>query len=498
VLLRITFVLLASLLLGLPIASGQGHFTETLHIQQAYQMVHAGRLAEAETLLDAQRAEDPDNLLIYYIADLSDFLRCFVTEKTRNISAYEEQWRPRMDALKKGDQADPYFLFAQAELHLHAALLDFKLGNNFDAATSINRGFRLLKRNERKFPDFAPNLKNLGLLRAGVGTIPDEYRWAVKLISSLEGTVPEGLSDLRRGLRKGRQTKILQIPEMQFFYALSLLHFSNQPAAAWEYLQTLAMDPHSSPVTCFIYVNVAMKTGHNDSAVEILTHRTFHPRAMQLPYLDFMLGSALLYRTDPHADKPLLRFLETFQGENYMKEAYQKLAWHSLVHGDEDSYHTYMKECLAHGTMRIDEDRYAQEEALAGVAPHAGLLKARLLYDGGYLVRAEGVLDTLDRTSLGIRDDLEYGYRMGRILHAAGREAEALDHYRQTIDQGRETPYYFACNAALQSGLLYEKQGSVVAAEEYFRICLSLKPDAYKASLHQKAKAGLSRIQGRE
>jgi hypothetical protein len=67
-------------------------------------------------------------------------------------------------------------------------------------------------------------------------------------------------------------------------------------------------------------------------------------------------------------------------------------------------------------------------------------------------------------------------------------------YYQTTIDQGKEASYYFACNAALQIGRIYESKKNLNKAKEFFNRCLSMKPDEYRNSLHQKAKAGLNRI----
>ncbi len=83
---------------------------------------------------------------------------------------------------------------------------------------------------------------------------------------------------------------------------------------------------------------------------------------------------------------------------------------------------------------------------------------------------------------------------MGRILHGLKRYSEAIASYQKSIALGKNAPFYFACNAALQTGMIYETLGKPEQAKEFFRLCLSMNPDDYRTSLHQAAKAGLSRI----
>jgi tetratricopeptide (TPR) repeat protein len=56
-------------------------------------------------------------------------------------------------------------------------------------------------------------------------------------------------------------------------------------------------------------------------------------------------------------------------------------------------------------------------------------------------------------------------------------------------------PYYYAANAALKLGELYEMQNNFDKAIEAYENCLEMKPDNYRISIHQKAKAGLNRLQ---
>ncbi len=149
------------------------------------------------------------------------------------------------------------------------------------------------------------------------------------------------------------------------------------------------------------------------------------------------------------------------------------------------------------GTNAAGGDKNAEREAEAGIVPPLVLLKARLLYDGGYYQRALDVLAGQPESSLPtFLGRLEYTYRKGRILHGLKKYDEALAQYERTIEQGQNSEAFFACNAALQAGLIEEKRGRKTSARTYFNRCLSLKPEEYRTGLHQQAKAGLSRLGG--
>ena len=151
-----------------------------------------------------------------------------------------------------------------------------------------------------------------------------------------------------------------------------------------------------------------------------------------------------------------------------------------------------MQRALKEGQAVTGADKNALEEAEAHQIPLPALLKARLLFDGGYYQEALQAVQAAEPHTFAQR--LEYHYRSGRILHALKQYPKALANYQKTITLGRNDASYLACNAALQSGLIYELLGKTADAERFFQICLTLNPEDYRTGLHQAAKAGLSRL----
>ena len=127
--------------------------------------------------------------------------------------------------------------------------------------------------------------------------------------------------------------------------------------------------------------------------------------------------------------------------------------------------------------------------------PNVRLLRARLLFDGGYYDRA---LAEFRNTSLSdfprYRDQLELTYRLGRIYTAQGQTEKALPLFRQTLRNGSSRQWHYAANAALQLGTIYEAAGQPDSAAYYYNSCLDLRHHEYQNSIDQKAQAGLERV----
>ena len=239
-----------------------------------------------------------------------------------------------------------------------------------------------------------------------------------------------------------------------------------------------------------------MRIGHNDEAIRILENRPTGDGFYPLHFLDFMYGLAKLRRLDSDADVYLKKYINNFKGQNYIKEAYQKLAWHALLQEDETSYKKYMKQVKMKGNTSISNDKSALTEAKNGVVPNPVLLKARILFDGGYYQKAYNLLKGISQYHFPEKGlQLEYIYRLGRIAHEMKNTTDALYYYDQTIKSGSKERFYYACNAAFKAGLIYEEQSNYNKAKEYYQICRSLNPDEYRTSLHALAKAGFEPVE---
>jgi hypothetical protein len=187
-------------------------------------------------------------------------------------------------------------------------------------------------------------------------------------------------------------------------------------------------------------------------------------------------------------------FLDNFKGRNFIKDAYRKKAWAQLLDGNDRAYQAEMAKVLEYGNDDVDIDKEAAREAQSGSLPHADLIRARLLFDGGYYLKADSVLLGIDTNELTEEMALERTYRAGRVAHKSGNMDRSKAYYLKTIEQGRESERYYAGNASLKMGEIYESEINPDSALYYYNLCLDLDFDEYEASIHAKAKAAVERL----
>lgn len=477
------------------LSSAQYDIFWTVEAKTAYGYISDLRIEESLTIIRLQSITHPENLIWPYLEDYALFLQIFVREDLHEISHFLENSSLRIDRISVVPESNPLSLMAQAQLHLHQCALRMEQTQFASAASDLNKAYKLLRRNQRAHPDDFANLRLYAALKIAFGAIPDQYRWLVSMVTSLDGTIDEGLKELHSILDQSNPVDNMFFAETILITAMAEGRLNNKPDAALELMNKYFGKIPANKLIQYVMANLNIAAGNNEAAIKVLVQEAGVANTERIPFLDFMLGKCKLYRGDEDADIYIKNFLLFNKGSNYIKEAYQKLAWHSLLKNDRDAYFDYMQLILIKGGNATDEDQQAMREAETQQIPHPVLLKIRLLFDGGYYEKANQLLnDDFYNTLTHRAQRLEYLYRKGRVLHALKAHAEALHYYTLTIKSGENEPYYYACGAALQCGIIHETLGSEGAAGRYYLICLQLNPESYATSLHQKARTGLSRM----
>ena len=381
----------------------------------------------------------------------------------------------------------------KAEINLQWATARIKFDQKFAAGKEVYRAYKLLERNLKKFPDFIENKKSLSIIHALGESLPGLLR---KIIG-VRGSIELGTAEIKEVVEHSEKHDFLFRDESYAIYAYILFYQNNKKEEAYDMLFGADLDHSKSPLICFLKANIAQKTGRNKEAIQILEERPDGDQYLSFPYLDFMYGKFKLYELDPGSQAYMLKFLEEFNGRHFIKEAYQKLAWYEIANNEDvAAYKKYMGYCQERGYDLVDEDKQALKESKDKEIPNAVLLRARLLFDGGYYNRAYNLL--IQKAYLfengESKKNLEFNYRMGRLSQELKNYPDAIKYYVMTINEGEKIKSFMACNSALQIGLIFEEQLKYAQAKKYFDLCLDISPKRYKNSLHQKAKSGNDRI----
>jgi hypothetical protein len=481
--------------------SSEASFIFNENCKQAYTEVMCLRFASAGARMQSEKKINPENQVPFIVENYIDFLKVMIGEEENDFIRLNANKEPRLQRLAREGKNSPWYLYSQAMIYLQSGVAEMKFKEYVNASLDINRAYRLLNENKRKYPDFVMNKAALGILHSLVGTVPAKYQWATRSLN-FEGTIPEGNSELKEAYKlveKDPQLSFL-LPETAFLLTFVTLNLSADIQAALslaEKFNTTKLAPllKESPILVYAFATIYSRAGENDKAISILTACPRTADRYPFHYLNYMLGVAKLNRLDADACYPLLNFLGSFKGKNYIRSAYMHLAWYYYIQDQPAQYRTYVERIKLRGNDQVDNDREALSFANGNSKPALPLLKARLLFDGGYYARAAHELDGFKPSDK--KGELEYNYRSGRIFHNWGKLTEAISYYTITLKTGEKLPYYFAANASLQLGMIYEKQNDFTQARTYYSKVMDMDFDEYQFSITNKAQAGLNRIKGK-
>lgn len=463
---------------------------------KAYEAIFSLKLNTARQLIANEKKLNPDNGIIPLLENYIDYFYLLTTDSKVEFDRLKQRKSERLDQLEDQDSNSPYYLYAQAEVNLQWALIRGRYGEYFSAAREIKKANGLLLDNQKKFPGFILNEKGLGLINAFLGNLPDGILKSTLATFGIKGNLNQGIALLDRlaeNLPKSRYEAFYE--EVVFYYSFVLNDIAHSPQAYAKTMKYTSKISSSSLLKTYLQALVASKSGHNEEAINILQARPSGSFYQSFPYLDFLLGSAKLNKLDYSAASDFSRFLQQNKGVNYIKDSYLHLAWVALLKGDSEAYNAAIGKVKSAGYTYIEKDKQALNEA-NDTPPEKLLLKARLLYDGGYASKAFDLLSGSDENAFKIgRDRTEYFYRLGRILDELGKHDQAVVHYERAITLGKNLKYYYAANAALQAGKIFERKKNWSKAKAFFNIAIQLKNHDYESSIETQAKAGLSRIQ---
>lgn len=462
-------------------------------IRKCYDLIIHLKIDEANHKIKTLKSTQADNLALVHMQNYLDFFVLFITENKTEYQQRLPNKNKRLDLLDDITLQDPHLAFIKAEILLQWALIHLKFDDKLKAGSSVYDAYNLLESNKKKYPNFIDNNKSLSIIHALAESVPS---W-VRKIMGVNGSIALGKVEIEKLASYAlNDENYFFREEVATIYSYILFYQLNQKSKAISELEKFNLGHQNNPLIAFLKSSMYLRNGDNEQCLKVLNE--YRPSANQLPfyYLDFMIGRSLLYKQNKDAINHLNKFVNGFKGQHFIKEAYQKLAWYELtINDDLLKYKYYMSLCLSKGNQLVDEDKQAYKEAKSNKTPNAALLRARILYDGGYYSKSQQVLiknaeSLQDQSST----QIEFSYRMGRVLQALKNYPDAILYFKNTLGLDPACKDYFTASASLQLGFIYEDQKQMKSAKYYYEKCLSMDPPEYKNSIHQKAKSGLQRL----
>jgi hypothetical protein len=466
--------------------------SDYLSIQrQIYSLELDSALAECDVKLQNQET------LAHFLKSKALFLKAVLLQSASDYEAFLSHNKKTKQSLSGKDLiSDKYFYLE--EVHFYEAIIKARQNKLLDAANSLLSSYKYGKKSIEENPEQKAALKTLGLIEAGLANLPSFYKSMASGLgfkSDLAGGIKK-LEDFHKAANvKYPEWRAMKL-ESAYFLSLIYKHQKNDSKKATDYLIKHTNNFIYNPLQAILRADLALKNGRLHQAHTTLLKSEFHRKKTQLeiPYRHFIWGEVHLFSNKTkEAKKSFKTFLAQSQSKDFVKSAYQRLAWIAALEENKGVYLKYCDELKEKGQALFENDQQAQKEAEARIYPNPNLLRSRILFDGKQYKEALQALDGLKTNSFNSdRDRAEYAYRKGRIYEKLKDSELAIAFYKEAMVHGKELSNYFASYAALYCGEIYLGLGNCKEAKVYLQKSTSFKANKeYRNSIERRAKMGL-------
>lgn len=485
----------AVILISLLSFKAKANFDFNNNCIEAYNALFDLRINDAKELIRKEKSIHPNNGIPILLDNYVDYFSLLVSENESDYNRLKSIKISRINALENQNEDSPYYLFTQAEVYLQWGLIKSRFQDYFSSGLDIKKAKDLLDENIKKYPDFEPNIKSRALIEVIMGAVPANLKGLLSTFG-FRGSINKGETELEQSYQSLSSTKYsFYKKEVVFQLCLIDNDIVSNPDNYTHLINYINSIPNTSLLKTYLKAHVLIKNGHNDDAIDLLQDRPKSTSYLNFPTLNYLLGSAKYNRMDSDANIYLIYYLKEYKGINYVKDAYLKLAYYYLLRGDNSRYQAFINMVKTQGNLIDEKDKQALKEANEG-NPNIDLLKARLYFDGGYYDKCLSVLTHKNYNEFNLkRDQIEYYYRLGRVYDKLNQDDKALINYQKSINLGQNTSYFFASNAALMMGKIYESKRDKKNAINAYKLAASMKNHEYQNSIETQAKEALDRLE---
>ena len=447
-------------------------------------------------MIEKEKALHPDNGYPIYLEHYCESVELIATEDVKiyekMIDSYEEQ----MEQMDKFDDGSPYNSWLQAEILFQTGLAQVKFGTRINGVSKMLSSYKRIKEHRQKYPQFWQNQKLTGVFNIILNNIPPFLRWAADIFG-FNGDSMLGIYQLEEYGKKARNVTGLaeeSVIMMNLGYLLA-----RQEEEAFKFMDGQSKDILKIALVKYLYSNAASFVFRNDLTIKLLSEIKLDKLQVSFYAIPYSLGRCKLNHLEKDAHLYLEDFLNNYAVLDYKKATCNRLSYCYLLEGNLQKYEEYRAKVATIGQDIRDRDREAILESSDPLIPHTGLLRARLLCDGGYFTMADSVMKTINQVSLNQPAyQLEYFYRKGRIFQLTGQPALAIEEYNQAYNIGKTLPYTFATRSALQLGKIYEDRKEYGSASDWYARCIEVYSDSHTAEgVKVMAEKGEKRVKGK-
>lgn len=449
-------------------------------------------IEQAKKLLASELKSNPGNYYIYYLDQTCDVFKLLINSSDKEYNEFVENYYKKREIMDGKDEASPYYLSCYAEMEIQVAVFSVMHGSQF---AGVKKGFAAYKdvyRNLKKFPQFKPNRKLDGFFNVAIANMPPFVKWAVSFFG-VKVDIKYGFKTLFESYQA--QKNIPGINAESALYIILASKINKTPEMLYEFTKSLDSSIAQTFIHKYFKANIAYWSGKNEEAIRTLQKTNHNENVYADIIYSYLMGKMLLRKLDPRAEYYLLRYLSHLEKKEYLKEMNYNLALFYLINGDRLKYNKYCEIVRKVGMDLNERDREALYDANLDYSPDVNLVKARLSLDGGYLDEFNKAMKSFEANNRGLLAyQLEYHFLKARHEVIRKNKNSAIAEFRKVLELGEDQDYYFASEAALRLGMIYQEMEKKELANECYKKSIKLYKSDYYEYIEDKASKAMKSL----
>ncbi len=310
------------------------------------------RFERADSLLDHCLELDPNDADALYLQNYLEFLDAVISGDRQDFEQYLEASENRIRTIRPGIKSDPGSLTVLSSIYLQSSFLRANHGETLRAARNFYSSYRYLRQSEERNPGFSGNYRIRGLITLVTASMPDDYHWLLKVFG-MGGDTEEGFRYLQKYYDASRGPYRLEAC-LLLLYASHTIHPGNKNENVPPGCGGDSCEGDSITLCRYIRALEDLSQGNSRGVVENLLDYRQKTGERAFPYLDLLLGEAMLNNLDVAARFPLERFIRNHRGDSYIHYAWHKISWCYALNGEWDSFRDARQEVLGSGEPYLD------------------------------------------------------------------------------------------------------------------------------------------------
>jgi tetratricopeptide (TPR) repeat protein len=472
----------------------KANYIFTTNCKNAYEAIFNLKLAQAKAIIKTEEKTNPDNLYALFIENYINTVEVIIDGTKNAYNSYLDAFDDRLSKIKKGPKGSPYYLYFQSEMYLHKTLLCGQFSDFISAGISFYKSYKLLEDNIKEYPNFILNKKVKGLHELIMSIIPEEYTNLFSFIG-LKGTSETGINFLKEFYEYSKTDKAFY-GEAGIFLYFALAQFGKNQKDVLKFTENEKFSVSDVLSLRLCYLLLLKETQKTDDALDYFENIKNELLSLNIPHIYYLIGSIKITRLDEDANIYLEKFLNSYNGEHFVKHTYYKLACYYYLHNNDLKFKECTEKIKSKGATIIEYDKQALYHINNLPMPNKNLIKAKYLYDGGYYAKAKEIMikSVPEFKQETLQNKVLFFYRIGTIYVALNDDDKAISNLNKAIQYGKNMKFDFVSGAALELGQLYENRGEYSKALEMYNKCIELNDSKYYMSIDRKAKLGIKRV----